>query len=77
MNGLAIVLSGAFILCGLVPKCVKLKSVPSKLFSFTLVAFPLRYLVENFLQLWVTFMVEVNLLIGSYNVDYFKRVLAS
>ena len=49
--------------------------IPPKLYTFTLISFPLRYLVENILQMWVTLVVEINLLIGSYTLDYFKRDL--
>jgi len=49
----------------------------SKVFSFTLASFPLRYITENFLQLWVTLMLEINLLIGNFTSQYYKRDLLS
>jgi len=45
--------------------CRIFSRISSKLFQFTLFSFPLWFITENFLQLWVTLAIEINLLIGS------------
>ena len=47
-------------------RCPFVRRLAMKGFGFSLVSFPLRYVTENFLQLWVTLAIEINLLIGSY-----------
>lgn len=76
MNGVATFLMLVWIgFCS--KRCLWAKKAVSSLFNFSLVSFPLRYLTENFLQLWVTLMIEINFLAGRYNGEYYSRKLIS